>query len=130
MLWWAPAGVVALVAATQLAALQCSPAAMRCRGQLASAERLLLPALSLFHCLSQHPTAGQVYFPYTYLTGWATLLYLAAARRLPLRMHLLLVMPELCIQATAAATSLCSPERAGVGLSSISSMQVHNIHSF
>ena len=117
------------MAAVQLVALQCSPAALRCRGQLASAERLLLPALSLFHCLSQRPAADQAFFPYTYLSGWATLAYLAAARRLSLREHLLLVMPELCMQATAAATSLCSPERAGVGLAAVGSMQVQYRHS-
>ena len=37
----------------------------------------------------------------SYLSGWATLAYLALARRLRLRAHLLLVMPELCMQATA-----------------------------
>ena len=116
------------MAAMQLAALQYSPAALRCRGQLASAERLLLPAISLFHCLSQRPAASQAFFPYTYLSGWATLLYLAAARRLPLRMHLLLVMPELCMQAAAAATPLCSPDRAAVELAGVGSVQVQKRH--
>ena len=42
----------------------------------------------------------------SYLSGWATLAYLALARRLRLRAHLLLVMPELCMQATACMAGL------------------------
>lgn len=41
-----------------------------------------------------------------YLSGWASLAYLALARRLRLRAHLLLVMPELCMQATACMAGL------------------------
>ena len=41
-----------------------------------------------------------------YLGGWASLAYLALARRLRLRAHLLLVMPELCMQATACLAGL------------------------
>ena len=44
-------------------------------------------------------------FPYAYIGGWVTLLYLAVARRLPLRAHLLLIMPELAMQATACAAA-------------------------
>ena len=56
-------------------------------------------------------------FPYAYIGGWVTLLYLAVARRLPLRAHLLLIMPELAMQATAcAAAAVC--HNCSVGLPS------------
>ena len=42
----------------------------------------------------------------SYLSGWVSLAYLALARRLRLRAHLLLVMPELCMQATACMAGL------------------------
>ena len=42
----------------------------------------------------------------SYLSGWVSLAYLALARRLRLRAHLLLVMPELCMQATACVAGL------------------------
>ena len=44
---------MALVAAAQLVALHSAAAALHCREQLASAERLMMPALTLFFCLSQ-----------------------------------------------------------------------------
>ncbi len=47
------AGFLALAAAAQLAFLHSSSAALQCREQLASAERLVMPALTLFFCLSQ-----------------------------------------------------------------------------
>ena len=50
---WADAGLLALVAAAQLAVLQGSFAALQCREQLASAERLMTPALAIFYYLSQ-----------------------------------------------------------------------------
>ena len=54
-------------------------------------------------------------FPYAYIGGWATLLYLALARRLPLRAHLLLIMPELAMQATAcAAAAVCRHRSIGL----------------
>ena len=46
-------GFLALVAAAQLVFLQSSSAALECREQLASAERLVMPALTLFFCLCQ-----------------------------------------------------------------------------
>jgi hypothetical protein len=54
-------------------------------------------------------------FPYAYIGGWVTLLYLALARRLPLRAHLLLIMPELAMQATAcAAAAVCRHRSIGL----------------
>ena len=54
-------------------------------------------------------------FPYAYIGGWVTLLYLAVARRLPLRAHLLLIMPELAMQATAyAAAPACRHRSIGL----------------
>ena len=47
------AGFVAVTAAVQLVALQSFSAGWQHREQLASAERLILPALSLFYCLSE-----------------------------------------------------------------------------
>ena len=41
------------MAAAQLVALHSAAAALHCREQLASAERLMMPALTLFFCLSQ-----------------------------------------------------------------------------
>lgn len=46
-------GFLALVAAAQLAVLQGSSAALQCREHLASAERLMIPALAIFFYLSQ-----------------------------------------------------------------------------
>ena len=47
------AGFVAVSAAVQLVALQSCSAAWQYREQLASAERLIMAALSLFYCLSE-----------------------------------------------------------------------------
>ena len=55
------AGFVAVTAAAQLVALHWCSAAWQHREQLASAERLIMPALSLFYCLSEvrlPPTAS------------------------------------------------------------------------
>ena len=63
----------------------------------------------------------------SYLSGWVSLVYLALARRLRLRAHLLLVMPELCMQATACMASLLGrqdPRSLEQALSSAQAAQV------
>ena len=49
--FWRDVGVLALMAAAQLVFLHSNSAALQCREQLASAERLVMPALTLFFCL-------------------------------------------------------------------------------
>ena len=131
MLQSVTAGVVALMAAAQLAALQCSPAAPRCPRPAGQCRAP--PATPPSPCSTASPSALQPTRPSfpapTSAAGprWRTWQLRGGC---PSACTLLLVMPELCMQATAAATSLCSPERPGVGPASVSSMQVQTTHSF
>lgn len=72
----------------------------------------------------QAPMVPYAILPHSYLSGWATLLYLAVVRRLRLRAHMLLVMPELCMQATAVAAAFCCRSNAELALSGLASIQV------
>ena len=78
------------------------------REKIASAERFILPSLALLYWAASVSGPGHFAHIFPYSWGWPGLLYLALMRCVRWRIHVMLLIPEACMTATAAlAVSAC-----------------------